>query len=693
MIRKSILAVALSLAAFAAPAQNAYGIPENIQDGNILHCFDWTFEQITEELPAIAEAGFGAVQLSPLQGNCASGAEWYYAYLPAGFRVYSTGPGNAFQLKTLCAEAQKYGIKIIVDVVANHINGASSNREAIWNNTEYWHSPTYKGINYNSRSSITNDNLGDYPDLNSEHAVVREAVAKYIETLKSYGVKGIRWDAAKHIALPSECSQFWPDVTLDGLWHYGEILDGPGGNENALLQEYAKYMSITDSRYGNTLLNAIRSNSSTTVSGINSLKGVAPAKLVYWAESHDTYANNGGATKNVSQAVIDRAWALGACRQGATALYLSRPFKTGYQDIKMGVKGSTNFTEPHIAAVNHLRNAMGDTPEYLAQADGTTVITRGGGGACIVVGNGQAKTVSVPNGGSLLPAGTYTDQVAGGRFTVTASTISGPVGSTGIAVLYDESVLTAPRLSLEPGATSFTSETLSITATLINASTGWYSINGAARVNFSAPSATFSIGAGITEGQITVEWGAKEGSVERTGKAVYTKIDPNAAPADMPAAFYIVGEVNGNSWDPAQGVAMQRSGALFTATVSIDGYFSFAKRLGTAGNWGDFNTSGNRYGLPADGKISMTTPVTISQIDDPQAIALAAGTPAGSYTVTVDWRNMQVSLSDPSGVESVEADKAEPQYFTLQGMPAKAPLAPGFYIERRGTQVRKIRVR
>ena len=155
----SIFALAVSAALLPASAENSYGLPENIQDGNILHCFDWSIAQVKEELPAIAEAGFGAVQLSPMQGNCASGAEWYYAYLPYDFSLQSGGPGNRVQLKQLCEEADKYGIKIVLDVVANHINGSSSHRAAKWNNTAYWHSSSFKGINYSNRYSITNDNL------------------------------------------------------------------------------------------------------------------------------------------------------------------------------------------------------------------------------------------------------------------------------------------------------------------------------------------------------------------------------------------------------------------------------------------------------------------------------------------------------------------------------------------------------
>lgn len=37
-------------------------LAENIQDGVILHCFDWTYQQIIDELPNIAAAGFSSVQ-------------------------------------------------------------------------------------------------------------------------------------------------------------------------------------------------------------------------------------------------------------------------------------------------------------------------------------------------------------------------------------------------------------------------------------------------------------------------------------------------------------------------------------------------------------------------------------------------------------------------------------------------------
>ena len=56
---------ALMVAALSAPAiyaANDYGLPAGIQEGNILHCFNWKLSDVKAELPNIAAAGFGSVQ-------------------------------------------------------------------------------------------------------------------------------------------------------------------------------------------------------------------------------------------------------------------------------------------------------------------------------------------------------------------------------------------------------------------------------------------------------------------------------------------------------------------------------------------------------------------------------------------------------------------------------------------------------
>ena len=434
-INRILAVLATFLLIFQVRADNTYGLPENIQEGNILHCFNWTYQQIQDELPNIAKAGFTAVQVSPTQGSCSTGAEWYYAYLPYDLSFVANGTGTKAQLKELCTAAHSYGVKIIVDVVANHVNPASGYHHSWWdaNGRVRWGG----GIDYSDRNSITHDQLGSYGDVNSEDYEVQQRALSFIYELKGSGVDGIRWDAAKHIGLPSEGCNFWNTVTATGLYNYGEILDSPGGNNaSQLMKEYTGYMSVTDNGYCKGVLNAVKNGSVTSGYGGWSAGGVASNKIVYWAESHDTYSNDGWSC-NVDQSVIDRAYAAFACRNDATALYFSRPNAKGFNNIKVG-KGSTHFTEKQVAEVNKFKNAMVGRADYFTNSGNAVSITRKDGGAVIIMkGSGN---VSIANGGGYCPAGTYTDRVSGGTFTVTASTISGNVGASGIAVIYDGGV-------------------------------------------------------------------------------------------------------------------------------------------------------------------------------------------------------------------------------------------------------------
>lgn len=431
-MRKKLLS-SLLLGMLALPMSVSATPPTNIQDGNILHCFDWPISSVRAELANIAAAGFGAIQLSPLQrADVSTGSPWHDLYRPYDL-AFKGGLGSESELQSLCSEASAYGIKIIVDVVANHVDKTSGYHDTWWdsNNRVRWEGYI---TDYSNRYQVTHGQLGDYGDVNSELTEVQERAKAYVQKLADLGVKGIRWDAAKHIGLPSEGCNFWPAVTsVSGVWHYGEILDEPASGQPALIKEYAQYMSVTDNKYSN---GAARDNGGIPYGYAGAWvaeQGLADSKLVYWGESHDTYSNDEW-SQNVDQSVIDRAYASMACRNGATALYLSRPTTKGFSNIKVG-KGTDAYQSDAIRAVNNFRNAMVGKDDYFSTNGSAISVTRKGGGAVIVMkGSGN---VSVPNGGGYCPTGTYTDKVSGGTFTVTSETISGNVGSTGIAVIYD----------------------------------------------------------------------------------------------------------------------------------------------------------------------------------------------------------------------------------------------------------------
>ena len=505
-------------------ADNKYGLKDNIQDGVILHCFDWTLADIQEEIPNIAKAGFTAVQTSPVHERAGKGSVWYDVYRPYDFKI-GNGLGTEADLKALCAKAHEYGVKVIVDVVANHTDYGNVAERLL--DLSLYHQLGH-GIDWHNRNDVTHGEIG-MKDLDTNNPTVQAIIKQYIQDLKACGVDGVRWDAIKHIGLPSEGDSFMKNVVDQEMYNYGEILDGTGGNDNVLFPEYQTYMSITDNGYGNGFANSFAGGSINESVGNFNQRNAKTEKLVYWGESHDTYANDGGESKNKSQNVIDRAYAVVAGNNGATALYFSRPFQKDKGAIKFGDKGSVHFKDAEVAQVNYMHNVCAGEPNYYVKGNGVCAQVRKSG-AIIVLGSGSDRDVTVANGagdGKWLMSGTYKDMVGGGVFTVNASTISGHVGESGIAVIYNAGpIVLTPEVVFNPAdGTAFSDETLTVTATPLNAVSAWIQVNDGAKQDFTADK-QFTVGADVAYGKnVTITWGAtdKEGKTE-TGSVTYKKV-------------------------------------------------------------------------------------------------------------------------------------------------------------------------
>lgn len=521
-------------------ADNKYGLKDNIQDGVILHCFDWTLADIQAEIPNIAKAGFTAVQTSPVHERAGKGSVWYDVYRPYDFKI-GNGLGTEADLKALCAEAHKYGVKVIVDVVANHTDYGNVAERLL--DLSLYHQLGH-GIDWHNRNDVTHGEIG-MKDLDTNNPTVQAIIRQYIQDLKACGVDGVRWDAIKHIGLPSEGDSFMKNVVDQEMYNYGEILDNTGGNDNVLFPEYQTYMSITDNGYGNGFANSFAGGSINESVGNFNQRNAKTEKLVYWGESHDTYANDGGESKNKSQNVIDRAYAVVAGNNGATALYFSRPFQKDKGAIKFGDKGSVHFKDAEVAQVNYMHNVCAGEPNYYVKGNGVCAQVRKSG-AIIVLGSGSDRDVTVANGagdGKWLTSGTYKDMVSGGAFTVNASTISGHVGESGIAVIYNAgSIVLPPEVVFNPAdGTAFSDETLTVTATPLNATSAWIQVNGGEKQTFTAAK-QFTVGADVAYGKnVTITWSAtdKAGKTE-TGSVTYKKVKayvPELGKADEISCF------------------------------------------------------------------------------------------------------------------------------------------------------------
>ena len=460
-----------SAAADSAPVDQAI-----VQGGAILHCFNWSYNEIREALPDIAAAGYTAVQTSPVQqakdydaSYTDSKGQWWKLYQPLGLRIApdvdgvpTSFLGTKAELTALCREAESYGIYVIVDIVANHlanktgggyyVNGEVNLSEQVdaeyQNHPEYFHTNT-DGVNDGSRYNMTQNQMG-MPDLNTANEYIQEQVYGLLKECVDCGVDGFRFDAAKHIELPGDpdaSSDFWPAILngsdTDGdilgirnyagannLFIYGESLSGSAG-ESWVDEFTGNYMALTDSNYGGRMRDALNGTNAGMLGDGTYVRCSTPSGNVVWVESHDTFED--GASSGIESDKIVKAWAIVGARADSTALYLARP-----NEIMGKASSDTTWKSTAVAEINAFKNYYDGTGEYLHQNYDNKVawIERG------TDGNAGVSIAKLDGAGAVSLAlewmsdGNYKDEITGNIFTVSNGTLTGNVGATGVAVVY-----------------------------------------------------------------------------------------------------------------------------------------------------------------------------------------------------------------------------------------------------------------
>lgn len=565
---------------------NGYELVDKIQDASILHCWNWSYKTIEENMQLIAESGYSAIQTSPatqpkdytykgvvgtevgIPGYGGTG-NWWKLYQPVTQSVCDNGQtwlGTKEELESMCQTAEKYGIKVIVDIVANHMGNITGWKNSLsdvspqigeyWNSemltdASYWHINSYQVWMSDSRLHFTMGSLG-MPDLNTADKRVQAYISNYLKELIDCGADGFRFDAAKHIETPDDdpsfASDFWPTVlgearshykakTGGELYVYGEILNTVG--DNFSINSYTKYMSVTDNSAGNHLLEAFRNNNVNTLN-----MNYAPNVSVLWAESHDTYMNE--SSRYASDKSIVRTWAMVANKDNAAKLFFVRPYysvnilegdvdgamkgnlKTSLTPATMGACETYTWASKEVAAINHFNNRMVDKQEnmgtegniaYCFRGDGVALANFSGSGQISMSAHGMAN-------------GTYTDEVSGNTFTVANGVLSGRINSEyGIAVVY-KNVMPNPSSSYPVqihasigNGTSFYGDSLSVTIEALYADSATYSASTGEYGSFTG-SKTIDIGKGLSSGDtvtLTVTGTNARGTV--TQVYTYTKME------------------------------------------------------------------------------------------------------------------------------------------------------------------------
>lgn len=533
----------------AAVSSGSQAAQKTIGGSAILHCFDWSYNTIIENLQAIKDAGYTAVQTSPVMPAKDYNAswtkqsqQWWKLYQPLDIAV---GDGNTWlgtkaELKALCDAAEKMGIKVVCDIVANHmadVTGNGNNQgninanvaENLRTNTNYWHLNGEWANDDNNRYKVTQGSIGQ-PDLNTGNSYIQQRYKDLLVELVGLGVDGFRFDAAKHIELPSDGSygsQFWPTVlngaqsaSSEDIFFYGEILNYAGTD----ISNYTKYMSVTDNYSSDCILVAANNGNASGMANSAYTKGAGASKSILWAESHDTYMGESGSagvknTANISDATVVRAYAMVGSRANSTSLFFARPAEN------MGdASTDTTYKSKAVAEINKFKNYFDGQSEYLGSSGSIAYNVRGTSGVVLANSSNNGATVnfSIKN----LANGTYKDQITGTDFTVSNGTISGTIGSTGVAVIYN-AVPDGPSASVTPGSSSFKTDTLTLTLNYDNATSGQYSIDGGAYKSYTNGE-KLPIGKGVAyDTKITVSVKASDGKTTSNPVTyTYTKLDP-----------------------------------------------------------------------------------------------------------------------------------------------------------------------
>ena len=648
-------------------ARSKYGLTKDMKNGAILHAWMWSFNTIKNNMKAIAEAGYTSVQTEPMsaiKANPANGKKfaenWYYVYQPTDTTIGNFVVGSEQDLKDMCAEAHKYGVRIIVDVVANHFTSDWNAIGSDWKDTSLFHSrtncPGKNGdeINYGNRWQVTHCHLLGLWDINTENQTAANKMKDFLVEAVNDGVDGFRFDAAKHVELPDEFPQhsvYWETILKNGAqYQYGEVLQGDNGlNYTGYTNMFTQYSSdgggATASDYGKTVRSAITSGS-LNAGNLMSLRngGAKDDQLVTWVESHDNYANGDKESTYLNDYQLRMGWAIVGSRAGGAPLYFNRPVGSGgnnaqfAEQSQLGDAGDNMWKDKAVVAVNHFRNKMNGNSEYLRNCQSQN--------SCLMVeryakdGKADDDGVVIANMGgdvnlagsdTTLDNGTYTDQVNGGTITVSGGKIT-----AGTAKAYAVSAFYQTSGSGSGSSTGGSGQTTGTSVVYATKPSWWNAINAYIyKDDGSASAASNASWPGVAMTRLTADDGcAKAGTyrvdVPDLGSGTYRVIfsdngsSSNRYPADMVAGMAFT-----------RGAAVQWNGqstSLETVQCSIP-----ATKVAISGD-----------GV-TDGKLSLSTGAT--------AQLTAAVTPS-TATGTVTWASSSPLIATVDANGRVSALKA-----------------------------------
>ncbi|MDI6098942.1 carbohydrate-binding module family 20 domain-containing protein [Actinoplanes sp. NEAU-A12] len=257
----AVMSTAVAVGTLPSPAQAA---PPGDRDVTAV-LFEWNYRSVAREcVDTLGPEGYGFVQVSPPHEQV-QGDQWWTSYQPVSYKIGGNRLGGQEDFRAMVRACDDAKVKVIVDVVINHMTSGAGVGTAGTRYTKYQYDGVYQDRDfhgcrrhiddYRNRSKIQECELGErdgdtLSDLNTGRAHVQDTIVAYLDRLLAMGVAGFRVDAVKHIPA-DHLAAIRGRLSNPGAYWVQEVIHGEG--EAVQPAEYIRTGDVQEFRYARGL--------------------------------------------------------------------------------------------------------------------------------------------------------------------------------------------------------------------------------------------------------------------------------------------------------------------------------------------------------------------------------------------------------------------------------------------------------
>lgn len=184
----------------------------------IAQLFNRPFSKVQRTLNKLNRLGITHILVSPPQLSHSSNS-WWGRYQPVDFTRIDGPLGDAGSLHSLCHAAGRLGMRVIADTVLHHLSNESRFVRIRGNRILRAQYPRFSTNDFSGLHRLGKGR--GLPVLDTRSGYVRQELRNYLRFLFEVGIRGFRFDSAKHM------DPHLFDFLLEGLppmFHFGELV-------------------------------------------------------------------------------------------------------------------------------------------------------------------------------------------------------------------------------------------------------------------------------------------------------------------------------------------------------------------------------------------------------------------------------------------------------------------------------------